>query len=57
MNENSKSSKMLSDDALDRVMLDMFGGLFQSPTDKPPAQADDVDLESNLIAEEDRDNP
>ena len=57
MNENSKSSKMLSDDALDRVMLDMFGGLFQSPTDKPPAQATDLELESNLIGEDDEGSP
>ena len=56
MNENSKSSKMLSDDALDRVMLDMFGGLFQSPTDKSPAQGAEVDLESNLIVEDDQGN-
>lgn len=57
MNENSKSSKMLSDDALDRVMLDMFGGLFQSPADRSPAQAAELEVESNLIGEDDEGNP
>ena len=49
MNDTHKSSKMLSDDALERVMLDMFGGgVWESS--RPEAQPQNADADSPRTA-------
>jgi hypothetical protein len=56
MNDNNKSSKILSDDALERVMLDMFGSVWESSADKAQPETAEMDsLLSALIEESDGD--
>ncbi len=52
MNENNKPSKMLSDDALERVMLDMFGGLWEQTSEKTPQQSNQMDSLQGALAKE-----
>lgn len=56
MNDNDKSSKMLSDDALERVMLDMFGGVWESSTQKEQPDNAERDLQSSALIEESEGN-
>lgn len=52
MNENNKPSKMLSDDALERVMLDMFGGLWEQTSEKTQQQSNQMDSLQGALAKE-----
>jgi hypothetical protein len=52
MNDNNKSSKMLSDDALERVMLDMFGGAWSNPNEKEQPAHAEMDSPRQALNEE-----
>lgn len=57
MNDNNNSSKMLSDDALERVMLDMFGGgVFGSPKQNTRHESPEMDSRQSALIDETEDN-
>jgi hypothetical protein len=53
MNDDDRSSKMLSDDALERVMLDMFGGAWDSPQEKASQESAKRHPSQYLLTDED----
>jgi hypothetical protein len=53
MNDDDRSSKMLSDDALERVMLDMFGGAWDNPQEKTPQESAKSDPSQHLLTDKD----